>query len=116
MTACPRPCAGPCRLALECGPYPCAVAFVADHPDGATLEQVGAALGVTRECVHTIEERAAVRFVRAASTAGMLERGNMDIPFRDRTHAQHAAITLGVLPARFEHPRGFDAIEGDDEP
>ena len=36
----------------------CALDFVEDHPDGATLEEVGAALLLTRERVRQIEESA----------------------------------------------------------
>lgn len=43
---------------------PAARAFVAAHPGGATLEEVGAAFGVTREAIRQIEERALVHFAR----------------------------------------------------
>lgn len=62
---------------------PWARRFVAQHPEGATLEEVGAALGVVREAVRKIEE-AALEKVRAAAselglsieqfTAGLSER------------------------------------------
>ncbi|MBZ0116592.1 MAG: hypothetical protein K8H88_06350 [Sandaracinaceae bacterium] len=48
-----------------------AQAFVAEHPDGATLEQVGLALGVTRERVRQIELDALRHFRQRARVAGL---------------------------------------------
>lgn len=49
---------------------PWAQAFVAAHPDGATLEQVGAALGIVRERVRQLEESAIRKCRRAAQKLG----------------------------------------------
>lgn len=50
---------------------PDAQRFVADHPDGATLEQVGDALGVTRERVRQLERTALGRLRKRAALAGI---------------------------------------------
>lgn len=42
-------------------PWTCSLAFVKENPDGATLEQIGAILSVTRERVRQIESRALIR-------------------------------------------------------
>lgn len=47
---------GRCRHALPAGG--CVLAFVDEHPEGATLEAVGAVWGVTRERVRQIEAKA----------------------------------------------------------
>lgn len=49
---------------------PWAQQFVAAHPDGATLEQVGAALGIVRERVRQLEESAIRKCRRAAQKLG----------------------------------------------
>jgi len=46
-------------------------AWVAERPDGATLEQVGQALGVTRERVRQIETRALARLATALTKLGV---------------------------------------------
>lgn len=43
---------------------PAAQRFVADHPDGATLDEIGATFGTSREAVRQIEARALANFVR----------------------------------------------------
>lgn len=48
----------------------CALAFADAHPDGATLEAVGDELGVTREYVRQVEERALERLVRGLRLIG----------------------------------------------
>ena len=43
---------------------PAAQRFVADHPDGATLDEIGASFGTSREAVRQIERRALDNFWR----------------------------------------------------
>jgi broad specificity phosphatase PhoE len=45
--------------------------WVARHPGGGTLEEVGAALGVVRERVRQVEESAMAKFRREARRAGV---------------------------------------------
>lgn len=56
-------------LAYEDDPW--AQAFVARHPAGATLDQVGAALGLVRERVRQVEETAMRKFETAARALGL---------------------------------------------
>lgn len=45
--------------------------FVAEHPDGATLDEVGAAIGMTRERIRQIEDDAIAKMRRRAPLAGL---------------------------------------------
>ena len=56
---------------LEWEDDPGAQAFFAQHPGGATLEEVAAALGVTRERVRQIEEVALRKCRREAKRIGV---------------------------------------------
>lgn len=56
---------------LEWEDDPGAQAFLAQHPGGATLEEVAAALGVTRERVRQIEEIAMRKCRREAERLGV---------------------------------------------
>lgn len=47
--------------------------FVADHPDGAPLEEIGEAMGLTRERIRQIEEVALRRFASRLRFAGITE-------------------------------------------
>lgn len=49
--------------------------FIRAHPDGATLEEVGAHLGLTGERVRQIEERALRKISRLWGNGGEIARG-----------------------------------------
>ena len=54
-------------------------AFVAAHPDGATLEEVGEYLGVTRERVRQMEGAALARLAGRLRDAGVTEASQSEI-------------------------------------
>ncbi len=45
--------------------------FVADHPDGASLEEIGQALGICRESVRLIEEAALKKLGKRLALVGI---------------------------------------------
>ncbi len=57
---------------------PWAQEFVVSHPGGATLEEIGQVLGVTREAVRQIEERAIRKVCRTARLNGLSIRAALD--------------------------------------
>lgn len=48
-------------------PYTCSLQFAEANPDGATLEEIGAVMNVTRERVRQVEARALVRLRRVTA-------------------------------------------------
>lgn len=85
--------------------------FVASHPDGATRDEVGVALGLTREGVREIEKRAAQKLVRgrgrSADRHGPHDgRGRRDPAPAGRAHRQGPAVAdvAAALLARRRRP------------
>lgn len=54
----------PIAESLRFSDDPAAVRFVADHPDGASLDAIGALYGCTRENIRQVEEKALRNFTR----------------------------------------------------
>lgn len=54
-------------------------AWVAAHPGGATLDEVGKALGVTRERVRQVEESGMRKFEREARRCGVAMRDLLEV-------------------------------------
>lgn len=69
-----------------------AQAFVAEHPLGATLEEVAEAMGVTREAVRQLEEAAFAELRRAARSPRASERNEAM-----RVLAELAGVELAEL-------------------
>lgn len=70
--------ASPRRVAFETLPFaedPEAVAFVEAHPDGATLDEIGEWLGVTRERIRQMEGDALRSLAMRLRLAGVTESG-----------------------------------------
>lgn len=53
--------------------------FVAEHPGGGSLQEVGDALGMTREAVRQIEERSMRKIERAACREGLIVQDLLEV-------------------------------------
>lgn len=47
-------------------------AFVAEHPDGASSEQIAEAIGMSRQRVHQLVSKALVKALRGAEKKGLM--------------------------------------------
>lgn len=65
--------------ALQWERDPWAQQFVLEHPSGATLEEVAHVLGVTREAIRQVEDRAMRKVLREARRLGLSIRDHLDV-------------------------------------
>lgn len=82
--------------------------FVEEHPDGGTLEECGAAFGVTRERIRQIEARALERLRKRCQLAGIAAEDLAAVLANRRSSTEHMDVHGGATTAKpIEYgPRG----------